>query len=225
MPTWSADGRALYIAANGVKLPESGSAQPTARQLQVVRVDLATDTKQPLLDDALDPSISRDGKQLAYLKLSEDGYTMSLHIAAADGSGSRTIIEGTSFQGFYAPRFSPDSRRIVVAAVGGPETDAQGNPIKARAPSAIDRLLGLFEPPTAEAHGLPWDLWVVNSDGTGLRRLTTFYEDLPMASFSPDGKQIAVMGLGGIYLMEADGTRLRRIDQIGSHGGLDWARH
>ena len=101
-------------------------------------------------------------------------------------------------------------------------TDPQGNPIKASAPSPLDRLLGLFEPPTAEAHGLPWDLWTVNADGTGLRRLTTFYEDLPMAVFSPDGKQLAVMALGGIYLMDADGSRLRRIDQVGDHGGLDW---
>ena len=45
-----------------------------------------------------------------------------------------------------------------------------------------------------------------------------------MAAFAPDGKQIAVMGLGGIYLMDADGTRLRRIDETGDHGGLDWPK-
>jgi len=224
MPTWSADGNALYIAANGVKLPQSGPAQPTARELQIVRIDLATNAKQPLLNDALDPSLSRDGTQLAYLKLSEDGYTMSLNVAAPDGSNSREVIGGQDFQGFYAPRFSPDGKQIIVAAIGGPQTDAQGYPIKASAPSPLDRLLGLIEPATAEAHGLPWDLWLVNSDGAGLRRLTSFYEDLPMAAFAPDGKQIAAIGLGGIYLMEADGSRLRRIDPVGDHGGLDWPR-
>ena len=225
MPTWSADGKALYIAANGVKLLlQSSAAPPSVRDLQIVRIDLATGAKQPLLNDALDPSISRDGTQLAYLKLSEDGYTMSLNIAAPDGSGSREVIGGQDFQGFYAPRFSPDGKQIIVAAIGGPQTDQQGSPIKASAPSPLDRLLGLFEPTTAEAHGLPWDLWVVNSDGSALRRLTSFYEDLPMAAFSPDGKQVAVMGLGGIYMMEADGSRLRRIDQTGDHGGLDWPR-
>jgi mono/diheme cytochrome c family protein/Tol biopolymer transport system component len=222
MPTWAGDSQSLVIAANGVKLPQSGAAQPTARDLQIVRIDLATSAKQPLLNDVLDPSISRDGTQLAYLKLSDDGYTMSLNVAAPDGSGSHELIAGKDFQGFYAPRFSPDGKQIIVAAIGGPQTDAQGLPIKASVPSALDRLLGMFEPPTAEAHGLPWDLWVVNSDGSGLRRLTSFYEDLPMAAFSPDGKQVAVMGLGGIYLMEADGSRLRRIDQAGDHGGLDW---
>jgi mono/diheme cytochrome c family protein len=224
MLTWTTDGKAIYIAANGVKLTQNGPAQPTARELQIVRIDLATGAKQRLLNDALDPSISRDGTQLAYLKLSADGYTMSLNIAAPDGSGSREVIGGQDFQGFYAPRFSPDGKQIIVAAIGGPETDQQGNPVKASVPAPLDRLLGLFEPTAAEAHGLPWDLWVVNSDGSGLRRLTSFYEDLPMAAFSPDGKQIAVMGLGGVYLMEADGSRLRRIDQTGDHGGLDWPR-
>jgi Tol biopolymer transport system component/mono/diheme cytochrome c family protein len=222
MPTWSADGGSLYIAANGVKLPQTGPVNPTSPGLRVIRIDLASGAKQSVLESALDPSISRDGTQLAYLKLSEDGYTMSLNVAAPDGSNSRELIGGKDFQGFYAPRFSPDGKRIVVAAIGGPPTDPQGNPIKASAPSPLDRLLGLFEPPTAEAHGLPWDLWTVNADGTGLRRLTTFYEDLPMAVFSPDGKQLAVMALGGIYLMDADGSRLRRIDQVGDHGGLDW---
>jgi mono/diheme cytochrome c family protein len=224
MPTWSADGQALYIAANGVKLPQSGAAQPTSRELQIIRIDLATGAKQPLLNDALDPSLSPNGMQLAYLKLSEDGYSMSLNLAAPDGSGSRELIDGKDFQGFYAPRFSPDGKQIIVAAIGGPQTDGQGFPIKASAPSPLDRLLGLFEPPAAEAHGLPWDLWLINSDGSGLRRLTSFYEDLPMAAFAPDGKQIAVMGLGGIYLMDADGSHLRRIDPAGDHGGLDWPR-
>jgi tricorn protease-like protein len=68
------------------------------------------------------------------------------------------------------------------------------------------------------------DLWVVNVDGTGLRRLTSFYEDLPIVSFSPDGQQIVVMGEGGIYLMRPDGGQLRRIDQLGDYRGLDWAR-
>jgi tricorn protease-like protein len=84
-------------------------------------------------------------------------------------------------------------------------------------------LLRLFAPATAEAHGATADLWIVNADGTGLRRLTKINADTPMAVFSPGGREIALMGAGGIYLMNADGANLRKIDALGDHGGLDWA--
>jgi len=45
-----------------------------------------------------------------------------------------------------------------------------------------------------------------------------------MVAFSPDGKLVAVMGYGGIYLMNPDGSQLRRIDPLGDRGGLDWIR-
>jgi mono/diheme cytochrome c family protein/Tol biopolymer transport system component len=221
LPTWAPDARSLYVAANGVRAAADSSSE---RLLQVMRVDLAGGAARPLLNDALDPTISRDGKQLAYLTLKVDG-VMSLALAAPDGSGARTLIDGSAFQGFYAPRFSPDGTRIVVAAIGGPKTDSQGMPVAPPSgASPIDTLLGLQAPATADAHGLPWDLWVINTDGSGLRRLTNIYEDLPMAAFAPDGQQIAMMGAGGIYRMDADGGNLRRIDPVGDHGGLDWVR-
>jgi Tol biopolymer transport system component len=43
-----------------------------------------------------------------------------------------------------------------------------------------------------------------------------------MAQFSPDGREIVMMGAGGIYLMDGDGGNVRRIDALGDHGGLDW---
>jgi Tol biopolymer transport system component len=221
IPAWAPDGRAVYVAANGVK--SIGGASD--RQLQIVRVDLASGATQSVLDNALDPTFSRDGRRMAFLQLGQDGFTMSLVSANADGSGAQVLIDGKQFQGFYAPRFSPDGKQLVVAAIGGPQMDGQGNPIPPPGGATpLERLLALLAPATAEAHGLPWDLWMINVDGSGLRRLTEFYEDLPMAVFSPDGKQLAVMGAGGIYLLDADGANLRRIDPVGDHGGLDWVR-
>jgi hypothetical protein len=62
----------------------------------------------------------------------------------------------------------------------------------------------------------------VNIDGTGLRHLTTIYEDLPMAAFSPEGNEIMLMGYNGFYRMHADGSSLRRISPDGDHGSVDW---
>ena len=102
-------------------------------------------------------------------------------------------------------------------------TDEQGYPIRAQRRTPLDTLLGLLAPAVAEAHGAPWDIWVVNVDGTGLRRLPGMREDTPMAIFAPDGRQIVMIGAGGIYQADADGQHLRRIDPLGDHGGLDWA--
>jgi Tol biopolymer transport system component len=218
LPAWAPDGRSLFVAVNG--RPES--AAQAGRQLEVVRVDLAG-AVQPLLQDALDPALSPDGGQLAYLRPSPDGATLSLELADSATLKARTLLDGTQFRGLYAPRFAPDGRRIVFAAIDAPQTeDGSDLPVQSRAAPA-QGLLALFEPPVAEAHGPPWDLWELQLDGSGLRRLTSFYEDLPMAAFSPDGRQIAVMGLGGIYLMDADGSNLRQLDFYGDHGGLDWA--
>lgn len=215
MFAWAPDGQSLIVAGNGL-------AGGNGRDLALYKLSAASGAAKPLLADALDPALSRDGKQLAFLKLSDDGYTSVVQVAGPGGENARTVLDGQGFQGFYAPRFSPDGQSLIVAAIGGPETDEQGIPTKAAAPSLLDRALALLEPASASAHGLPWDLWSVNVDGTGLRRLTRFYEDLPMARFSPDGQQLAIMGLGGIYLMQPDGANLRRLDPVGDHGGLDW---
>ena len=66
-------------------------------------------------------------------------------------------------------------------------------------------------------------LWIVNVDGSELRRLTAVREYTPMSVFSPDGTQIVIMGEGGIYRMDVDGSNLRKIDLVVDHGGLDWA--
>jgi Tol biopolymer transport system component/mono/diheme cytochrome c family protein len=217
-PAWARDGTAIYVPANSV----SGSG--TERNIGILRVDLASGAQQRVIEQALDPAISPDGTQIAYIRLAPDGLTQHLEVAGIDGSNPRQVIDGTPFQGFYAPRFSPDGRQIVVAAIGGPQTNSQGVPVQGRRTTPLEHLLGLFEPPAAEAHGLPWDLWRVNTDGSDLRRLTQVYEDLPMASFSPDGRQLVFMGASGIYLMNTDGSSLRRIDPVGDHGGLDWKK-
>jgi hypothetical protein len=64
----------------------------------------------------------------------------------------------------------------------------------------------------------------VNADGTGLRRLTWLLADSPIAAYSPDGAEIIINSGTGMYRMNADGSRLRRIDPTEDHtgGGIDW---
>ncbi|MBC8162474.1 MAG: c-type cytochrome [Roseiflexaceae bacterium] len=221
LPSWTPDGNALFVMHNGV---QDDPAQSDDWRPQVVRIDLASGARQVIIEDALDPSLSLDGRKLAYLRLHDDNSTMSLMVANPDGSDAREVVPGDGFSSFFAPRFSPDGNTLVFAAIDGPATDAKGMPVAATTRSLVDGVVGWFQPPVAEAHGAPWDVWRVNSDGTGLQRLTSFYEDLPMAVFSPDGAELVIMGYGGMYRMRPDGSELRRISPLGDHGALDWIR-
>jgi Tol biopolymer transport system component/mono/diheme cytochrome c family protein len=200
LTAWSGDGRSLYVSANGVRSTDGG------RDLAILLVNIDTGAFQALLEDAMDPAISANGQQLAYLLLSRDGYTQSIYVANSDGTNPRKVYDSPDFQGFYAPRFTPDGTRLIVAAIGGP-LGPQGSA------------------GSVALHGLPWDLWQINLDGTGLRRLTEIFEDLPLVSFSPDGSELLMMGSGGIYRLKPDGSELRRIDPLGDHGGIDWAKN
>ncbi|HMO58630.1 MAG TPA: hypothetical protein PKA05_12470 [Roseiflexaceae bacterium] len=222
LPAWSPDNQAIFLLANRTYSADSDA--DSLAKLQVVRFDLAAAEPLTIVSGALDPAISPDGSNLAYLQFDADGYTMHLDLAAADGSNPQRVIDGRSFLGFYAPRFSPDGEQIIVAAIEGPETDEQGYPIVYQNSDPLRVLRGMLEPRRAAAHGAPWDLWIVNVDGSGLRRLTFLYEDLPMAAFSPDGREIIMMAFGGFYRMDRDGGNLRRISDLGDHGGVDWIR-
>jgi mono/diheme cytochrome c family protein/Tol biopolymer transport system component len=223
LPAWAPDSRTLYVGHSELR---SDPQAPVADWLfEIVRVDTTTGERQTVIGDARDPAISGDGALMAYLHFDRDSAAFSLHVAAPDGTADREVVAAGNFSTFYAPRFSPDGKRLIFAAIGGPVTDDQGYPIRAQRSAPLEALLGLFAPAVAEAHGAPWDVWVVNTDGTGLRRLPGMREDTPMAIFTPDGRQIVMIGAGGIYLADADGKHLRLIDRLGDHGGLDWVAH
>ena len=219
-PVWTPDGQAVEVAIADVLSPPD--APVADRLFQIVRVDPVSKARVVALDSAYDVWFSPDGQMIAFLRWNKERAAFTLNVAAPDGSREREIIPSGTFSVLSAPRFSPDGRQILFVATGGPPTDAQGNPITAQEHSPLDALLGLFAPAVAEAHGTLMDLWLVNTDGTGLHRLMGLREDSPMAVFAPDGTRIVVMGAGGFYLMNADGSDVRKIDLIGDHGGLDW---
>ena len=67
-------------------------------------------------------------------------------------------------------------------------------------------------------------------DGRKLRPLTALGEDLPVAAWSPDGREIAFLGGGsassaeaGVTVIAPERRDLRRLTTQPGHRGLDWA--
>jgi Tol biopolymer transport system component len=64
------------------------------------------------------------------------------------------------------------------------------------------------------------EIYVINANGSGLRRLTRNAATDDAPAWSPDGRKIAFMrepdGDGEIYLINADGSGQRRLTHRGS---------
>ena len=73
---------------------------------------------------------------------------------------------------------------------------------------------------SAFAHGFPADLWLIDADGTALRRLTSVGEDMPTPAWLPDSSGLVFQGLHGIYLYQLSTGQLQFIDDQGWHAGL-----
>jgi dipeptidyl aminopeptidase/acylaminoacyl peptidase len=91
---WSADGKTIYVS--GIRKPE---AEYLRNDSEIYSVDLATLEIKQLTDrkgpDG-NPSVSPDGKYIAYTGFDEKMYTShvaSLYLMNADGSGKRVIAE------------------------------------------------------------------------------------------------------------------------------------
>ena len=211
-PAWSADGRSIFYAFQGVE-----NNMPVVR---VERVTVADETRVPLYDDASFPSASPDGRMLAFTY--DDGSGQSLRVGSVDGGDAREIVAASAFRGLMGPRFSPDGAWIAFVAVGPGPSGAVDPVPSAEARPRPTGLAAIFTVPVAEAHGDPWGVWKVRPDGRELQRVGTLQEDEPLIAWSRDGSWIAVHGTGGLWLLDPRGAVEPRRLADGTIGGIDW---
>jgi len=190
-PAWSADGQTIYYTKRATIL-ENGKYRGEA--VSVERVGADGGTSEAVAQNASSPTLSADGRYLAYLSPVGGTEPARLWVATIDGADPRQLV-GPGFTQIAFPRFAPTGTQLVFAGVGGP---ARGH----APPSGGSSLARILGPAIAEAHGIPWDLWIVNADGSGLTRITDVGEDSPVPAWSPDGSYIAFSGEIGLYLVQ-----------------------
>jgi Tol biopolymer transport system component len=76
----------------------------------------------------------------------------------------------------------------------------------------------------AYAHGLPADVYALNLDGSGLVRIADLKDDDPTLAWSPDGSKLAVLGIAGLYLVDAKGGAPEKVVGQGNYGSVDWTK-
>ena len=215
-PVWSADSRHLYTAH--FTPSDSGSSTPFKHTLE--RLVVPDGKPEVLLQDALWPNASPDGQHLVYVVSDPKDNSNYLYVAGEDGANPRVLVTPDQFLAVDAPLFAPDSSYIVFSAVGeGPASTPSP------ALSWLDRLLGVRTALAAPlAHNVPSDWWKINTDGTGLTRLTKQYDTSMFGAFAPDGQHIAYLSASGLYVMSPDGSDVKRLLKTTGYGTIDWVK-
>lgn len=139
-----------------------------------------------------DPAWSPDGRMIAFRsEFMAENQWGNVFVMNADGSNPKRLTQAVPDS--FAPAWSPDSGKIAFVSTEGQDLTADNKFTQ---------------------------IYVINVDGTGLKRLTggeLHGGDWP--SWSPDGtKVVFVHSLGGLYIVEADGSNPTKIN--GSEGGL-----
>jgi TolB protein len=186
-----------------------------------------------------------DGTKLALLSRSESS---AIQVTNADGTEPRGYGPSRDLPNVGRLSWSPDGTKIALAS--NPLRDDTGTYMVMRIyvmnadGTNLKQLLqirdsyedssglnagGLSWSPDGTqivfvSRGNNWDIYVVNADGTNLRRLTNTPADNVQPVWSPEGTKIAFaskrFGNWQIYVMNADGTNLRRLTNIPA--GAQW---
>lgn len=184
--SWSKDGKRIVFSVD--------TKDQKASDIFTIRKD-GTGLKQLTknMGQNSTPDFSPDGKTIAFIS-SRDGAKPQIYLMDVNG-GNPTPLTTDSSVGHYNPIWSDDSKRIVYYSVKGDRKD---------------------------------QVWVMNADGSNQTLLTGGIGHNIFPAFSPDGKSIIFSSSnrdGGntsyvdgsyVYVMNADGSSVRRLSDIKS---------
>ena len=210
-PTWWPDNATLLferqdlagqtVGAPGQEIPRYPS--------RIERVMSDGSGRGVLIGDGRQPSASPDGTRLVFARTRNVGASLLLW-SPADGS-EQTLIPELRFADVAYPQFSPRGDQIAFVA---PQSGLNGS---------TDRTLAaLFGPTVAYAHGIPWDPWIVNADGSGLRRVAETAADEPSVAWSPDQTQLFVYSGTGSFIVDLASGGLTRLNFVQGYGPVIW---
>ena len=206
---WS-DGSGVLYQRSDLKsaIPMPGQAQPQFLS-RIEQVDPEGRFVTPLLSDARYPGPAPDGSHLAFVRSTDQGAAIFIH-SIADSTDAPLVPPG-KFLALAYPRFSPDGTRVAFVAI-------------AMAPALGHSTLsdGFFSVRSALAHGFPWEAWIVNADGSGLRQIEDLIDDDPSVAWSPDGTQLLVYGGWGSFVVDTASGEYTSLSYIAGYGSIAW---
>jgi Tol biopolymer transport system component len=236
-PTWSPDGKWIAYISDRSRPGNEGSYE-----IYVMRPNgtgLRRLTRDRWIDDQL--AWSPDGRQLAFSSSRASG-RFGISVMNVNGTGFRRLTR----DGEGLPAWSPDGTTIAYERFNAGLGTSGTHEIWLMNPDGTNKRQLTFPPQPSDGtatgdDSMPeWspsgdelafarhyrgrsDIYVVRSDGSGLRRLTRHAGQHSWPAWSPDGKRIAfVSGLRrtrSVSSMNVDGSQVRRL----TGGAVDYA--
>ncbi|TME29812.1 MAG: hypothetical protein E6I75_21625 [Chloroflexi bacterium] len=187
-----------------------GQAQPQYRS-RIEQVDPEGQASQPLLDDARYPGPAPDGSRFTFVRSTGRGAGIFVH-SLADGSDAELVPAG-QFLALAYPRFSPDGQQLAFAAISRLAPIGRG---------ASPLFGGWLTIRVGEAHGFPWEIWLVDADGANMRQLPDVLDDDPSVTWSPNGGQLLIYGGWGSFLVDLSNDETTTLPYVAGYGSVAW---
>jgi Tol biopolymer transport system component len=214
VPVWLPDGTLVY------------ERRTLSGANEAVRIERGRPGEQAevVADGASFPGVSPDGSLLAMVRFSDRDRLVIRPLDDAGPGQERVLVDTPHLLSIAFPRFSSDGAWIAFTAAADPGVSSPVGQTRDTAPggSLLGSLFGLLAPATAHAHGIPWDVWVVRPDGTGLRQVTSFADDDSSVAWSPDGRWLVTLSAEALHAVAFEGPENYCITDQGGYGALEW---
>lgn len=242
-PAWAPDGRRLALARSPVR----------NAAFDIFILDTVTGTASNITNTALDnedgPSWSPDGKKIVFSaepndptrilseRFSSDIYVMDLETRAIE-----RLVDDPQID--FDPAWSPDGTAIAYSKGGELRMIASDGSFQLTVASSSRVEDGNIVGPTWSPNGkqiafttYAGSVWIVNRDGSDLRRITSNSSSAYYATWSPDGRWIAFTGERldsdsdqtpevSLHKIRPDGSGEMRLVELtvdAYHARIDWA--
>lgn len=198
-PALSPDGRYCYH----VRVAASDDAINAYSDVTLRRLDLRTGEVQDIIANGIWPTVSPDGRKIAFVGVQPLSQQRGLFLANVDGSKLEMLVPVGKFFDVDAPAFTPDGKHLVFAVAEEDTRVPAGQ--RGGLSSLLWRLLPIGEAQAHNDHDVASDWWRVPVAGGEPERLTEQAQIMSYGAFAGGDGTFAYATTNGIYLTDLSG--------------------